>query len=169
MLTRIGALTAEDKAAIERLCGEAGLKVTFKSGCADCWRDGLILLAKHYGVSLTEREDVLTPSGNYVFHYGSKKVVWWYRHTYHELSAQSSDATIQLYMAVHPLQTHFSVVETETVEPDIDAESVEQVDGGETGSPEPESGLEGQNIDTDEGVNSEGDNDGKEQGNETDE
>lgn len=149
MLGRFDALTADDKAEIKEMCKEAGISASFKSRCKNCYTDALMLLKVHYGVSLTST-DIITPSGNFVYHNGLKKVVWWYKHHYRELSAQSDDETITLYMAVHPLQTHFSRVEPEPVE-ETEGDGTTEPNGTENGS-------EGHNIGTNEGDNGEGAN-----------
>ena len=78
-------------------------------------------------------------------------------------------------MAVHPLQTHFSRVEPEPTETTTEetpteggngTESGENSDGGTTEQPTEENAATGENAENNEGVNAEGDNDGKEQTNE---
>jgi hypothetical protein len=107
MLRRFGALTDEDKALIKQLCNESGIKASFNGRCSNCYQDALLLLKLHYGVTAPDA-DIITPSGHFVYHNGLKKVVWWWRHNYYELSSQSDDATIERYMAVHKSQMHFS-------------------------------------------------------------
>lgn len=163
MLVRFDALTVEDKAVIKQMCKDAGIKTSFNSRCKNCYQDALLLLKLHYGVK-TPDADIVTPSGNYIYHNGNKKVVWWYRHQYTELSATSDDATIERYMAVHPLQTHFSRVVTETAEetpeetPENGTENAEQAEGGVTTQPQDESGSNGEETTSNEGEQAEGDN-----------
>lgn len=175
MLQRFDNLTDEDKAQIKQMCKDAGLEVSLNKRCKDCYKDALLLLKVHYGVSLPST-DIVTPSGNFVYHNGLKKVVWWWRHHYYELSAQTDDATIEKYMAVHPLQTHYSRVEHEPTDTTTEetpteggngAESGENADGGTTEQPTDENHSTGENVENNEGVNAEGDNDGKEQTDET--
>lgn len=175
MLLRFDALTDDDKARIKQMCADAGIKTSFNKRCKDCYKDALLLLKLHYGVAAPDA-DIVTLSGNFVYHNGLKKVVWWWRHNYYELSSQSDDATIEKYMAVHPLQMHFSRVEhepTDTMneetptEGDNGAESGENADGGTTEQPTDENPSTGENAENNEGVNGESDNDGKEQTNET--
>lgn len=177
MLQRFDNLTNEDKEQIKQMCKDAGLKVSLNKRCKDCYKDALLLLKVHYCVNLPST-DIVTPSGNYVYHNGLKKVVWWWRHHYYELSAQTDDATIEKYMAVHPLQTHYSRVEHEPTDTTTEetpteggngAESGENADGGTTEQPTDENPSTGENGENNEGVNAEGDNDGKEQSNETNE
>ena len=174
MLLRFNALTDNDKARIKQMCADAGIKTSFNKRCKDCYKDALLLLKIHYGVVLPD-EDIITPSGHFVYHNGLKKVVWWWRHNYYELSSQSDDETIEKYMAVHPLQTHFSRVEPEPTETTTEetpteggngTESGENSDGGTTEQPTEENAATGENAENNEGVNAEGDNDGKEQTNE---
>ena len=168
MLLRFDALTDADKESIKTMCKDAGIKASFNKRCKDCYKDALLMLKQHYGVSMPD-SDIVTPSGNFIFHRGNKKVVWWWRHNYYELSAQTDDATIEKYMAVHPLQTHYSRVEPEPTDTTTEetptegengAESGENADGGITEQPTDE------NRENNEGVNAEGDNDGKERSNE---
>lgn len=169
LLTRFNALTDDDKACIKAMCKFAGLKVTLNKRCANCYQDALMLLKMHYNVE-SPKAEILTPSGNYVYYDGNKKVVWWHRHHYTELSAQSDDATIEQYMAQHPSQRHFSRVEPEPEPKDETenggkgTESDEPGEGGVTEQVQPESGAEEQKID-----NTEGDDGGKEGGDETNE
>lgn len=177
MLLRFDALTDDDKTQIKSMCADAGIKVSLNKRCKDCYKDALLLLKQHYGVTMPD-SDIVTPSGNFIFHRGNKKVVWWWRHNYYELSAQTDDATIEKYMAVHPLQTHYSRVEHEptdttteetTTEGGNGAESGENADDDTTEQPTDENPSTGENAENNEGVNVEGDNDGKEQTNETNE
>lgn len=171
MLRRFEALTEEDKALIKELCKEAGIKASFRKTCVNCYQDALMLLKLHYNVA-TPDTDIVTPSGNFVYHNGLKKVVWWFRHSVYTLTSQTDDATIERYMAVHPSQTHFSRVEQPDGEPE-DAEPIENdgngtqsgenADGGTTEQPNEENPSTGENAENNEGVNVEGDNDGKEQ------
>jgi hypothetical protein len=165
MLQRFDNLTDEDKAQIKQMCKDAGLEVSLNKRCKDCYKDALLLLKVHYGVSLPST-DIVTPSGNFVYHNGLKKVVWWWRHHYYELSAQTDDATIEKYMALHPSQTHFSRVEPESTEPtteetstvgDNGAESGENIDGGTAEQPTGESPSTDENAENNEGENVEGD------------
>lgn len=152
MLLRFEALTDDDKAKIKQMCADADIKTSFNKRCKDCYKDALLLLKLHYGVTAPDA-DIVTPSGHFVYHNGMKKVVWWWRHNYYELSSQSDDETIEKYMAVHPSHTHFSRVEPEPTE---------------TTSTVGDNGTEsGENTENNEGVNAEGDNDGKEQTDET--
>lgn len=177
MLQRFDSLTDEDKEQIKQMCKDAGLKVSLNKRCKDCYKDALLLLKVHYGVSLPST-DIVTPSGNFVYHNGLKKVVWWWRHHYYELSAQTDDATIEKYMAVYPLQTHYSRVEHEPTDTTTEGtptedgngtESGENADGGTAEHPTDENPSTGENGEKNEGVNAEGDNDGKEQSNEENE
>ena len=151
MLLRFDALTDADKESIKTMCKDAGIKASFNKRCKDCYKDALLMLKQHYGITMPD-SDIVTPSGNFIFHRGNKKVVWWWRHNYYELSAQTDDATIEKYMAVHPLQQHYSRVEHEPTDTTTE-----------------ETPTEGGNGENNEGVNAEGDNDGKEQSNETNE
>ena len=138
MLLRFDALTNDDKTQIKTMCSDAGIKVSFNKRCKDCYKDALLMLKQHYGITMPD-SDIVTPSGNFIFHRGNKKVVWWWRHNYYELSAQTDDATIRLYMSERPTQQHYSRVEHEPTD---------------------------ENGENNEGVNAEGDNDGREQSNE---
>lgn len=175
MLLRFDALTDDDKARIKQMCADAGIKTSFNKRCKDCYKDALLLLKLHYGVAAPDA-DIITPSGHFVYHNGLKKVVWWWRHNYYELSSQSDDETIEKYMAVHPLQAHFSRVEPEPsktateetpTEGGNGTESGENIDGGTTEQPTDENPSTGENAENNEGVNAEGDNDGKEKIDET--
>lgn len=174
MLQRFDSLTDEDKAQIKQMCKDAGLNVSLNKRCKDCYKDALLLLKVHYGVTLPST-DIVTPSGNFVYHNGLKKVVWWWRHHYYELSAQTDDATIEKYMAVHPTQKHYSRVEHEPTDTTTEetpteggngTESGENTDGGIMEQPTDENPSTGENAENNEGVNGESDNDGKEQTNE---
>lgn len=174
MLLRFDALTDADKESIKTMCKDAGIKASFNKRCKDCFKDALLLLKQHYGVTMPD-SDIVTPSGNFVYHRGNKKVVWWWRHTYYELSAQTDDATIEKYMAVCPSQKHYSRVEHEPTETATEetptegengTESGENTDGDTTEHPTEENAATGENAENNEGVNAEGDNDGKEQTNE---
>lgn len=107
MLRRFGALTDEDKALIKQLCNESGIKASFNGRCSNCYQDALLLLKLKYGVP-TPDTSIVTPSGNYVYNNGFKKTIWYWRGNSYELDAQSDDATIEKYMAVHKSQMHFS-------------------------------------------------------------
>lgn len=139
MLQRFDALTDDDKAAIRQMCKDAGLPATFNKRCANCYQDALMLLKMHFHVSAANADKV-TPSGNFVFHDGVKRVVWWHNGHYKELSAHSDDATIERYMAMHPTQTQFSRVE----KAGNGIEIAEQGGGGAVIQGEQENGLEGQ-------------------------
>ncbi len=141
------------------MCKDAGIKTSFNKRCANCYADALLLLQLHYGVRV-EDEDVLTPSGNFIFHNGSKKVVWWYKHHYYELTAQTDDETIERYMAVHPLQTHYSRVVKDEAEgtSESGAESDEQSEVEVVDQPQVENVAEGENNTSNEGEQVEGDN-----------
>lgn len=175
MLLRFDALTDADAESIKTMCKDAGIKASFNKRCKDCYKDALLLLKQHYGVSMPD-SDIVTPSGNFIFHRGNKKVVWWWRHHYYELSAQTDDATIEKYMAVHPLQQHYSRVEHEPTESATEETSTEGGNGAESGEnadddtaeqPTEENPSTGKNEENNEGVNAESDNDGKEQTDET--
>lgn len=174
MLLRFDALTDDDKARIKQMCADAGIKTSFNKRCKDCYKDALLLLKLHYGVTAPDA-DIVTPSGHFVYHNGLKKVVWWWRHNYYELSSQSDDETIEKYMAVHPLQQHYSRVEHEPTESateetptegDNGTESGENADSDTAEHPTDENLSTGENAENNEGVNGESDNDGKEQTNE---
>lgn len=174
MLLRFDALTDADAESIKTMCKDAGIKASFNKRCKDCYKDALLLLKQHYGVSMPD-SDIVTPSGNFIFHRGNKKVVWWWRHNYYELSAQTDDATIRLYMSERPSQQHYSRVEHEPTETTAEetstvggngTESGENIDGGTTEQPTDENPSTGENEENNEGVNAEGDNDGKEQSDE---
>lgn len=51
MLERISALKKSDKTAIRKMCEEAGLGCKFETRCPDCYRDALLVLRQHYGIS----------------------------------------------------------------------------------------------------------------------
>ena len=165
MLLRFDALTDDDKTRIKQMCADAGIKTSFNKRCKDCYKDALLLLKLHYGVTMPDA-DIVTPSGHFVYHNGMKKVVWWWRHNYYELSSQSDDETIKKYMAVHPSQTHFSRIEPELTETTTEetpteggngTESGENTDGGITEQPTDENPSTGENAENNEGGNAEGD------------
>lgn len=171
MLLRFDALTDADKESIKTMCKDAGIKASFNKRCKDCFKDALLLLKQHYGVTMLD-SDIVTPSGNFVYHRGNKKVVWWWRHTYYELSAQTDDATIEKYMAVCPSQKHYSRVEHEPIETATEetpteggngTESGDNADDGTAEQPTEENPSTGENAENNEGVNGESDNEGKEQ------
>lgn len=67
-------LTSDERKEVRTACKEAGLEVKFRGGCANCYSDALILLAKHHGVTLAHSETA-TASGKYVF-VGKEPIMW---------------------------------------------------------------------------------------------
>ena len=59
---------------IKQMCADAGIKTSFNKRCKDCYKDALLLLKLHYGVTIPD-SDIVTPSGHFVYHNGLKKIL----------------------------------------------------------------------------------------------
>lgn len=101
-----------ERATIRKMCEEAGLGVNFATNCPNCYADAVLLLALHYHVALGA--DLVTASGNYVYHRGHRVTQWTAGGITHHLDATSGDKVIERYMAAHPTQTAFSTNRKET-------------------------------------------------------
>lgn len=104
-LVKDGAFTPEDKKEIKAAAQEAGIEVTFKSRCSNCYSDAVILLAKHYEVKASEPKE---SAGDGRYSFGAKgQVIWYENGRKNILSAKSDVATIERFIAANPNQKYF--------------------------------------------------------------
>lgn len=110
MLTRIAALTPDDKRLIKAMCKEAGIEVALNTRCRNCYADALMLLRSHYGLSASSTI-VVTAGGG--FRTDAATLIDWHRQGGKTiLSPQSDNATIEAYISVFPNQKIFKRLET---------------------------------------------------------
>lgn len=94
LLPKFDTLTPSDKGFIKEACKELGLNVTFKTKCPDCYRDGLILLKKYFGIVTNFSTN--TPSGKWA--YQKERPTYWLGHI--RLDANTPDEIIEDFRKV---------------------------------------------------------------------